>query len=107
MVIRYSSLNKDSVEAGRKMFGVYFGFPDGSDGKESACNAGDLGLIPGLGRSPGGGHGNPLQYSCLENPHGQRILVGCSPWGCKESDTTDRLSTTQHRVAYKLQTCIS
>ena len=39
-----------------------------SDGKESACNAGDLGLIPGLGRSPGGGHGNPLQYSCLENP---------------------------------------
>ena len=44
------------------------GFPCGSDGKESACNAGDLGLIPGSGRSPGGGHGNPLQYSCLENP---------------------------------------
>ena len=44
------------------------GFPGGSDGKESACNAGDLGSIPGLGRSPGGGHGNPLQYSCLENP---------------------------------------
>ena len=40
----------------------------GSDGKESAYNAGDLALIPGLGRSPGGGHGNPLQYSCLENP---------------------------------------
>ena len=40
----------------------------GSDGKESTCNAGDLGLIPGLGRSPGGGQGNPLQYSCLENP---------------------------------------
>ena len=39
---------------------------------------GDLGLIPGLGRSPGGGHGNPLQYSCLENPHGQRSLAGCS-----------------------------
>ena len=38
------------------------------DGKESACHVGDLGLIPGLGRSPGGGHGNPLQYSCLENP---------------------------------------
>ena len=46
------------------------GFPGGSDGKESTCNAGDLGSIPGLGRSPGGGHGNPLQYSCLENPHG-------------------------------------
>ena len=44
------------------------GFPDGSGGIESSCNAGDLGSIPGLGRSPGGGHGNPLQYSCLENP---------------------------------------
>jgi len=42
-------------------------FPDGSDGKESTCNAGDLGLIPGLGRSPGGGKGYPLQYSGLEN----------------------------------------
>ena len=42
----------------------------GSDGKESACNAGDLDSVPGLGRSPGGGHGSPLQYSCLENPHG-------------------------------------
>ena len=44
------------------------GFPCGSDGKESACNAGDLDSISGLGRSPGGGHGNPLQYSCLKNP---------------------------------------
>ena len=44
------------------------GFPGGSDVKESACNVGDLGSIPGLGRSPGEGHGNPLQYSCLENP---------------------------------------
>ena len=44
------------------------GFPGGSPGKDSACNAGDLGSIPGLGRSPKGGHGNPLQYSCLENP---------------------------------------
>ena len=43
-------------------------FPDGSDGKESACNAGDLGLIPGSGRSPGDGNGNPLQFSCLEKP---------------------------------------
>ena len=43
-------------------------FPGSSNGKESACNAGDLGSIPGLGRSPGEGHGNPLQYSCLENP---------------------------------------
>ena len=44
------------------------GFPGGSEVKASACNAGDLGSIPGLGRSPGGRHGNPLQYSCLENP---------------------------------------
>jgi len=44
------------------------GFPCSSVGKESACNAGDLGLIPGLGRSPGEGNGNPLKYSCLENP---------------------------------------
>ena len=69
------------------------GFPCGSAGKESTCNAGDLGSIPGLGRSPGGGHGNPLQYSCLENPYGQRSLMGYNPWGCKESDTTECLST--------------
>ena len=62
---------------------------------ESAYNAGDLDSIPGLERSPGGRHGNPLQYSCLENPHGQRSLVGCSPWGCKESDTTEQLIHTQ------------
>ena len=52
------------------------GFPGGSEGKESTRNGGDLGSIPGLGRSPGGGHGNPLWYSCLENSHGQRSLVG-------------------------------
>ena len=67
----------------------------GSDDKKSTCNAGCLGSIPGLGRSPGGGHGNPLQYSCLENPHGQWSLVGYSPWGRKESDTTEWLSTQQ------------
>ena len=72
---------------------MYIVFPGSSDSKESACNSGDLGSIPGLGRSPGGGHGNPLQYSCLENPHGQRSLAGCSPWGCKELDTTEPLST--------------
>ena len=48
----------------------------------------DMDLIPRLGRSPGGGHGNPLQYACLGNPHGQRNLVGYSPWSHKESDTT-------------------
>ena len=70
----------------------HVGFPGGLDGRESTCNAGDLGLICGLGRSPGGGHGNPLQYSCLENPHGQRSLAGYTPWGYKESDKTKRLS---------------
>ena len=47
---------------------VYVGFPGGSEVKASACSAGDLGLIPGSGRSSGEGNGNPLQYSCLENP---------------------------------------
>ena len=72
------------------------GFPGGSDGKESACNVGNMGSIPGLGGSPWGGYGNPLQYSCLENPHGQRSLSGCSSRGRKESDTTEQLSTAQH-----------
>ena len=68
---------------------ITLGFPGGSDGKESTCNAGDLGSIPGLGRSLGGGHGDPFQYSWLENPHGQRSLAGYSPWGCKESNRTE------------------
>ena len=59
------------------------GFPGNSDGKESACNAGDLGLIPMLEQSPGEGNGNPLQYSGLENS------MDNSPWGHKESDTTE------------------
>ena len=79
---------------------VFLDFPGGSDSKESTCNAGDLGSILGLGRSPGGGHGNPLQYSCLENPHGQRNLAGCSPWGCKGLDTTERLSTAQLEIIF-------
>ena len=140
--------------------GKKVGFPCGLAGKDSACNVGDLGSIPGLGRSPGEGkgyplqysslenamdcqtqsqtgrlslhfkrrlglpwwvgrmvknppavwetqvrpwigkipwrrHGNPLQYSCLENPRGQRSLAGYSPWGQKELDTTERLSTRE------------
>ena len=72
------------------------GFHGSSAGKESACNAGDASSIPGSGRSPGGGHGNPVQYSCLETPHGPRSLVGYSPWGRKELDTTERLSTAEY-----------
>ena len=59
----------------------------------NAGHAGDAGSIPGLGRSPGEGNGNPLQYSCLGKFHGQRNLAGYSPWGCRESDTTERLSS--------------
>ena len=71
---------------------VTWDFPGGSDGKESACNAGDFGSIPGLGRSPGEGHGNPLQYSCLENS------MDRGPWWTtvhgvtKESDMTEQLT---------------
>ena len=61
--------------------------------KNPPVMAGDLGSIPGLGRSPGGGHDNPFQYTCLENPHGQRSLEGYSPWCCKGLDTTKQLST--------------
>ena len=68
-------------------------FPGGSDSKVSVYNAGDLGLIPGSGRSPGEGNGNPFQYSCLENPMDR----GCrGPWGRKESDTAERLHFTSN-----------
>ena len=69
-----------------------FSFSYDSDSEESTCSEEDLGLIPGSGRFSGGGHGNPLQYTCLENPHGQGSLVGYSLWNHKEVDTTDRLS---------------
>ena len=62
-------------------------FPGGSDGKVSACNAGDRGSIPGSGTSPGVGNGNPVQYSCLENLM-DRGEPGNSPWGYEESDKT-------------------
>ena len=75
-------------------------FPGGSDRKDYTYNAGELGLILGLGRSPGGGHGNSLQYSCLENPHGYWSLAGCSPWGCKELHPNERLSIAQHAMVY-------
>ena len=67
--------------------------PGGSDGKESAYTAGDLGSLSGLGRSPGGGNGDPLLYCCLENVHGQKSLADYSTWGHKEMATTERLST--------------
>ena len=68
------------------------GFPSWLISKEFTCNArdtGDMSLIPGLGRAPGGGHGNPFQYSNLENPHGQSSLADYSPWDSKEADMTE------------------
>ena len=67
------------------------GFPGGSYGEVSACNVGDLGLIPGLGRPPGEEHGNPLQYSCLDNSMNRGAWLGYSPCGCKELDMTEQL----------------
>ena len=70
----------------------HLGFCSITDGKESACNAGDLGLIPGLRQPPGEGNGYPLQYSCLENPMDRVAWQATNPWHHKESDTTEKLS---------------
>ena len=70
------------------------GLPCGSAGKESACNEGDLGLIPGLGRSPGGGNSYPLQNPGLENS------MDYSPWGHKQSDMTDLLSLSESKAHF-------
>ena len=67
-------------------------FPSGSNSKESACNAGDPGSIPGLGKSAREGNGNPIPGFLPGEFHGQRSLAGYSPWGRKESDTTERLT---------------
>ena len=75
--------------------------------KNPTRNVEGQGLIPGLGRSPGGGHGNPLQYSCLENPHALRSLAGYSPWGHTELDMTERLSPNivAHTFSFKGGAC--
>ena len=75
-----------SASPGNLLKAHFGGFPCGSAGKESGCNAGDLGSIPGLGSSPGEGNGHPLQYSGLENP------TDCIVHGVAESDMTERLS---------------
>ena len=74
------------------------GFPGGSDSKESALNAGNLGSLPGLGRSPGEGIGNPLQYSCLENPMGRGAWKATVHGVAKELGTTDQLKQQQARL---------
>ena len=71
---------------------LHLGFPGGTVIKNMPANAGkgrDVGSIPGLGRSPGRGHGNTLQYSCLENPHEQKSLAGYSPLGLKDLDMAE------------------
>ena len=70
---------------------MFWGFPGGSDAKEAAYSAGDPGLFPGSGRSPGEGTDSPLHHSC-EEFHEQRSLAGYSPWGREESDMTVRLT---------------
>ena len=94
----YSSLIKYSLQKRWKYYDIWqtmlyldiefelYIRADSSAGKKPTCN-GDPGSIPG--RSPGGGHGNPLQYSCLKNPHGQRSLAGSSPWDRKELEASE------------------
>ena len=88
LVLKTSSVNLGSCIKYSSLLFI-MGFSGGSERKKSTCNVGDLRLTPGLGRSPGGGHSNPLQYSGLENPHGQRSLAGYSPRGHKELDMTE------------------
>ena len=83
------------------------GFPGSSAGKESVCNVADLGSIPGLGRSPGGGHGNTLQYPCLENPDRQRSLAACSSWGLRVRQDWATRHSTAHRWLKYINTKLS
>ena len=79
------SKTRDSAE--KNLTNEFIGFPSGSEGKASAHNAGDLGLIPGSGRSPGEENGNPLQYSCLGNPMGREAWQAAVCGVMKELDT--------------------
>ena len=79
--------------------GQFFSLGD-SVGKNMPANAGDAGLIPGSGRSPGEANGNPLQYSCLENPMDRGAWQGYSPRGCKELDTAEHALRTENSCLY-------
>ena len=82
------------------------GFLGGSDVKESACDVGDLGLIPGLGRSPGGGNGNPLQYSCLGNPMDRRAWPATVQGVAKSWTRLKQLSTHVHAILHSSGTSL-
>ena len=85
-----------SAGEGRLPTLLFLGFLCGSAGKESTCNAGDWGSIPVLGRSPGEGKWQPTPVFLPGEFHGQRSLVGYSPKGCKESDTTEQLTLSKN-----------
>ena len=92
---------------GNRMICHTLGFPSGSDSKESACNVGDPGSIPWLGRSPGEGNGNPLQSVFLPGEfHGQRSLVGYIPLVCKEPYMTKRLSLSLVKILQLWLLCV-
>ena len=103
---QWSWFNWPGVKCGHgellKVMLMCSGLPTWLSGKESSnaedTRDADAGSIPGLGRSSGGGHGHPLRYSCLENPHGQRSLAGCIPWGVKRvgHDWVTKHSTAHH-----------
>ena len=100
MPLRLGFLKKSEGSKGRNIIR----FPGGSDGKASACSAGDPGSIPGLGRSPGEGNGNPTPVLLPGKFHGLRSLVGYSPWGRKELDTIEQLHFTSPSVSGYLTT---
>ena len=77
------NMEKNSLCANKGQAGCDQGLPRWLSGKESTCNAGDGGLIPGSGRSPSDGNGNPLLVFWPGESHGQRSLMGYSPWGCR------------------------
>ena len=78
------------------------GFPCDSKGKETACNVGDESSIPGLGTSPGEENGNPLQYSCLENPMDRGAWLAITHRVAKESDMTQQLHSLTHAILYRI-----
>ena len=105
VILEHPKIKSDTVSTVSHLFPIkrcrlptpiFLGFPGGSDGKGSTCKVGDLGLILGLGRSPGEGHGNPLQYSCLENPYGQRSLA--TVHGITKGQTQLSKQSTAHKT---------